>query len=81
MNSKPERIQMPLRLDADLVAQIDERRKPLNLSRNEWITNLVKWALVNTKTIQDRDERLRHNAGVTGGPHAVDTPDPIKGDR
>jgi hypothetical protein len=64
--------QVPLRLPNNLVDQIDTRREPLGISRNEWITNMITWCLANTQTITDRDERMAHNQTVKGGPLAVD---------
>ena len=43
-----------VRLEQSVLNQIDMRRTPLGLSRQEWIVNMVKWCLANTATIQGR---------------------------
>lgn len=43
-----------LRLPEDMLKQVDERAQKLEMSRNEWFTNMTRWCLANTKTIESR---------------------------
>jgi metal-responsive CopG/Arc/MetJ family transcriptional regulator len=46
-----DRIQIPIRLPRDLVAQIDARRKLIDEpSRNAWVERVIRWALDNEPT-------------------------------
>lgn len=61
-DSGPTRNEVKLRLPANLIAGIDERREVLGISRNQWIENMVHWALDHTVLIQQRDEALAAQA-------------------
>lgn len=44
-----------IRLDPDMLGQVDERAQELGISRNEWFNNMTRWCLKNTYTIEQRD--------------------------
>jgi predicted HicB family RNase H-like nuclease len=43
-----------VRMDPDMLAQVDERAQELGVSRNEWLNNMTRWCLRNTYTIEQR---------------------------
>jgi metal-responsive CopG/Arc/MetJ family transcriptional regulator len=43
-----------LRLPLELVDELDERAKALGISRNQWFSNMTRWVLENTETIERR---------------------------
>jgi hypothetical protein len=48
--------QIKVRLPDDLVAQIDQRRENLGLSRTQWFENMIEWCLTHTETIERRSK-------------------------
>ena len=54
MNPADGKQQIALRLDAELLKQVDERAQALGLSRNQWFENMTRWVLANTQTVEDR---------------------------
>ena len=43
-----------LRMDYQMLAEVDARAEALGISRNEWFSNMTRWVLENTQTIESR---------------------------
>ena len=52
-----DKAMISFRMANDMLKQVDARAEGLGISRSEWFTNMTRWVLANTYTIEQRGGR------------------------